>query len=61
MDWLYLALLSGFLLGVYDLFKKHSVSANAFMPVLLVSNLSAAMIWAPLVTISHFYPKDALH
>lgn len=61
MTWLYLAVLSGLLLGVYDLFKKHSVNANAVMPVLLLSNLSAALVWAPLVAISRIYPEHVIH
>ena len=54
MTWLYLAILSGLLLGVYDLLKKQSVNGNAVLPVLLFSNLASALVWIPLVLTSHF-------
>lgn len=57
MTWLYLAVLSGLLLGVYDLFKKGSVTANAVFPVLLISNLTAALVWSPLVLLSNSNPE----
>lgn len=53
MTWVILSLLSALLLGFYDLAKKQSVKGNAVPIVLLCSNLTAALIWAPLIAISH--------
>lgn len=61
MTWLYLAILSGLLLGVYDLLKKQSVNGNAVLPVLLFSNLAAAVVWLPLVFISYMAPESIPH
>lgn len=61
MTWLYLGILSGLLLGVYDLLKKQSVNGNAVMPVLLVSNFAAAVVWLPLVFISYTKPELIPH
>lgn len=55
--WLLLALLSAFTLGVYDVFKKYSVRENAVLPVLFCSCLTSALIFLPIVTISHFDPN----
>ena len=61
MTWLYLGILSGLLLGVYDLLKKQSVNGNAVLPVLLFSNLASAIVWLPLVCISYFEPSLIPH
>ncbi len=57
MSWLYLGVVSGLLIGVYDLFKKGSVTGNAVFPVLLLSNLTAALVWAPLMVVSGAAPQ----
>jgi bacterial/archaeal transporter family protein len=61
MTWLYLAILSGLLLGVYDLLKKQSVNGNAVLPVLLFSNLSAALVWVPLLILGRLHPELLPH
>lgn len=61
MTWLYLGILSGLLLGIYDLLKKQSVNGNAVLPVLLFSNLAAAVVWLPLVLISYTQPDSIPH
>ncbi len=61
MTWLYLGILSGLLLGLYDLFKKSSVNANAVLPVLLISNFAAALVWAPLTALSYVGAPGLLH
>ena len=43
--WILLSLLSGLLLGCYDIAKKASVKDNAVPPVLLLSVLTGAVIW----------------
>jgi transporter family protein len=43
--WILLCLLSGLLLGCYDIAKKASVKDNAVPPVLLLSVLTGAAVW----------------
>lgn len=47
--WLALAFCSAFLLGLYDVSKKHSLRGNAVLPVLFINTLVASMIFAPLI------------
>lgn len=55
--WVFLALLSAFLLGIYDVVKKMSVNGNAVWPVLLISSISSAIVILPVVIGSVFYPE----
>lgn len=57
MSWVLLSIFSAFLLGFYDLAKKHSVKDNAVAPVLFFSVLTAALIWAPFVIWSYISPE----
>lgn len=47
--WLALAFCSAFLLGLYDVSKKHSLHGNAVLPILFINTLVASMIFAPLI------------
>ncbi|MEM9157774.1 MAG: DMT family transporter [Verrucomicrobiota bacterium] len=47
MDWITASLCSALFLGVYDIFKKRSVNGNAVIPVLFVSTVTSAAVWAP--------------
>ncbi len=47
--WVYLALTSALFLGVYDVFKKVSVTNNAVLPVLLLSTATSALVFTPLI------------
>jgi bacterial/archaeal transporter family protein len=58
MAWLYLAMASGMILGLYDLLKKQSVRGNAVMPVLMISNVTCAVVWIPLVLWSAVQPDS---
>jgi bacterial/archaeal transporter family protein len=49
MIWVILALLSAFLLGIYDLLKKYSLRENAVIPVLFISTLTNALIFLPVI------------
>ncbi len=49
MTWVYEAVASALFLGVYDIFKKHSVNGNAVIPTLFISVLSGATLWIPWV------------
>ena len=45
--WLYLALGSAFLLGLYDVAKKHSVSKNSVLNVLLIATALSTLLLSP--------------
>ena len=45
--WLYLALGSAFLLGLYDVAKKHSVSKNSVLNVLLIAAALSTVLLSP--------------
>lgn len=49
MIWILLAVLSAALLGVYDFFKKKSLSDNAVIPVLFFSTLTSAIVFTPVL------------
>ncbi|MFV0554328.1 MAG: EamA family transporter [Mangrovibacterium sp.] len=55
--WVSLALISAFLLGIYDVIKKVSLNNNAVFPVLFISTLTAAVIVIPIITLSPIYPQ----
>ena len=50
--WLFLAFLSAFLLGFYDVFKKKSLSKNAVIPVLLLNTLISSLLFLPFIILS---------
>ena len=49
MSWIALSLLSAFLLGFYNLLKKHAVDANSTLLVLLFSTTTSALFWLPAI------------
>ncbi len=51
--WIILALVSAVFLGFYDIAKKYSVNENAVIPVLLLSSLTSALIFTPIIILSH--------
>jgi transporter family protein len=57
--WVFLALLSAVLVGVYDILKKVSLQGNPVLPVLLVSTSTGALIFLPAVIISNITPGCA--
>lgn len=56
MHWILASLISAFFLGVYDLFKKHSVRENAVLPVLFLGTLSGAGVWLTLLMVHGWAP-----
>ena len=50
--WFFYALISALFLGFYDIFKKYSVNNNGVLPVLLVSTLTSALFFLPLLLLS---------
>ncbi len=55
--WVFLALSSAVLLGVYEVFKKLSVHRNAVIPVLFLSTLTSSVIFIPITIGSAVYPE----
>ncbi|MGC6456194.1 MAG: EamA family transporter [Coraliomargaritaceae bacterium] len=49
MSWIWLSLLSAFLLGLYDLAKKTSLRENAVLPVLFFATVSGGIVWLPFI------------
>ena len=47
--WVGAAFMSAFLLGLYDVAKKRSLSANAVIPVLLLNTLFASLLFMPII------------
>ena len=50
--WILLAMMSAFLLGIYDVFKKKSLSDNAVIPVLSISIFFSFILFLPLLIAS---------
>ena len=50
--WVLLGIVSSFLLGIYDLFKKSALENNSVMPVLFLASLTSAFIFLPLILVS---------
>ena len=57
MQWVILSLISAFLLGFYDIFKKSTVVNNAIIPVLFYSTMISALIFLPFIVISWLNPS----
>ena len=54
--WVILSLISAFLLGFYDIFKKQTVVNNAIIPVLFYSTMISGALFLPFILLSHFAP-----
>jgi bacterial/archaeal transporter family protein len=52
--WVFGALLSACLLGIYDIFKKLSLRDNAVLPVLFFSTLTSCLLFLPVLFYSRF-------
>ncbi|MBR5850528.1 MAG: EamA family transporter [Alistipes sp.] len=50
--WLTLAFVSAALLGLYDAAKKHSLTGNAVLPVLLLNTLFSTLLFLPMILVS---------
>ena len=53
MKWIFLALISSFFLGLYDISKKRSLEGNNVLMVLFLNTLFCAIIFIPLIIASH--------
>ena len=56
MQWVLLSLISAFLLGFYDIFKKSTVVNNAIIPVLFYSTMISALLFLPFILLSWWCP-----
>ncbi len=54
--WIVLSLISAFLLGFYDIFKKQTVVNNAIIPVLFYSTMISGALFLPFILLSQFKP-----
>lgn len=50
-------MISAFLLGFYDIFKKRTVVGNAIIPVLFYSTMVSALIFLPFILLSRIHPE----
>lgn len=57
MHWVLLSLVSAFLLGFYDIFKKSTVVGNAIIPVLFYSTMISGLLFLPFIITSHLCPE----
>jgi len=57
--WLYLGLLSALFLGLHNLCKKHAVSDNEVIPVLLGTIMAGGMLLVPFFVLSRIDPVSA--
>ena len=55
--WVVLSLISAFLLGFYDIFKKQTVVGNAIIPVLFYSTMVSSLLFLPIILLSYFKPE----
>lgn len=56
--WIIPAFVSATLLGLYDIFKKISLSGNAVLPVLFLNVFFCCLFLSPLVMLSCFFPDS---
>lgn len=55
--WIYLGIISAVLLGLYDVSRKHSLRANAVLPVLFVSTVFGSLLLGLDVGLSRLIPQ----
>ena len=51
--WVTLAFISAFLLGCYEVSKKHALNGNAVLPVLFLNTLFSSLLFVPFILISY--------
>jgi bacterial/archaeal transporter family protein len=56
VNWIEASLVSALFLGVYDLCIRHAIRDNAVLPVLFLSTLTGAMVWATLLFVQVAHP-----
>lgn len=57
--WVFFALCSAFFLGIYDIFKKKSLTDNAVIPVLFFSVLVSSLLFLPVMAATYMAPAWA--
>jgi len=53
--WVFIALVSSSILGIYDIFKKFSLKDNLVISVLFIGSIFGALLFVPLLILSRFY------
>ncbi|MDR2919661.1 MAG: DMT family transporter [Tannerella sp.] len=51
--WITFAFISAFLLGCYEVSKKHALNGNAVLPVLFLNTLISSLLFLPFIIISY--------
>lgn len=51
--WITYAFISAFLLGCYEVSKKHALNGNAVLPVLFLNTLISSLLFLPFIVISY--------
>ena len=51
--WVVFAFISAFLLGCYEINKKHALNGNAVLPVLFLNTLISSLIFVPFILLSY--------
>ncbi|GET30686.1 EamA family transporter [Prolixibacter sp. SD074] len=59
--WAIFGAISSLFLGTYDVLKKWSLRGNAVIPVLFFSTVTSALLFVPLLLLSHFAPGTFGH
>jgi bacterial/archaeal transporter family protein len=54
--WVFIALVSSSILGIYDIFKKISLKENLVISVLIIGSICGALLFVPLILLSRYYP-----
>ncbi len=57
MHWIVASIVSAFVLGLYELAKKHAVLGNAVLPVLFLGTVCGAAVWIALLALQGFAPE----
>jgi bacterial/archaeal transporter family protein len=53
--WVFIALVSSSILGIYDIFKKYSLKENMVISVLFIGSVCGALLFVPLLLLSRYY------
>lgn len=56
--WVIIVIFSAIFLGVYDVFKKLSLTHNAVLPVMLISSFTSLLFFIPGIVLSKYYPHS---
>lgn len=55
--WVVIVIFSAVFLGIYDVFKKLSLTRNAVLPVMLISSVTSLLFFIPGIFLSTYHPQ----